>query len=159
MSTVRCRFCHEYIDAADLPGHEETHRRLRPDGQQEEYATLPPEDVEEISLDGVPKVYRHRKCGVMTRMPDEIIRSYLKDPFLYSADATFCCGCGAHVPWRECVWTETGEDLQTYTDKLRAATKAGLPMPRSQPKPRGCFGVVLAMLAGVVVLAVCWLGA
>jgi hypothetical protein len=53
-------------------------------------------------------------------MPEEMVRSYLKNPFLYLADATFCTGCGAHVPLRECKWLETGEDLQTYMNRLRA---------------------------------------
>jgi hypothetical protein len=54
-------------------------------------------------------------------MPEEIIRSYLMNPYLSSADTTFCTGCGKHVPCRELRWLETGEDLQTYTDRLRAA--------------------------------------
>jgi hypothetical protein len=87
-------------------------------------------------------------------MPDEIIRSYLKDPFLYSADATFCCGCGTHVPWRECCWVETGEDLQTYTDKLRAKKRAGQPTIPPATKPRGCFGVLLAVVLAIGILSV-----
>jgi hypothetical protein len=54
----------------------------------------------------VPSVYVHRKCGVTTGMPEEIVRSYLRNPYMYLADATFCCGCGTHVPFRECTWTE-----------------------------------------------------
>jgi hypothetical protein len=160
MSTIRCRFCHEYIDEAAYPDHEAEHLKLKADGQQSEYVTLPPEDRDPYPLEGVPKVYRHRKCGVATRMPDEIIRSYLKDPFLYSADATFCCGCGTHVPWSECVWVETGEDLQKYMDGLRAARKRGgtqtaVPAQQGKPEPgsRGCFGVILAICVGVGVLA------
>src|SRR5690349_12904232 len=117
---VRCPYCHEHIDATAFPAHEAEHLKPRPDGQQSEYATLPPGGRERGSLTGVPKVYRHRKCGVATGMPEEIIRSYLKDPFLYSADTTFCCGCHRHVPLRECIWVETGEDLQSYTNQLRA---------------------------------------
>jgi hypothetical protein len=120
METIRCPFCHEHIDANAYAAHEAEHMKLRPDGQQSEYVTLPPEQRSQGSLDGVPKVYRHVKCGGHTGMPEEIIRSYLENPYLYLADRTFCCGCGAHVPFSECVWVETGEDLQTYTDKLRA---------------------------------------
>jgi hypothetical protein len=121
MTTIRCPFCHKYIDDAAYPAHEAGHRKLRPDGQQSEYVTLPPKEREQGSLAGVPKVYRHWKCGVATGMPEEIIRSYLKNPCLYDADRTFCCACGRHVPFRECVWVETGEDLQTYMDRLRKA--------------------------------------
>jgi hypothetical protein len=102
------------------PAHEGEHLKLRADGQQSEYVTLPPKERTEGSLEGVPRVYKHKKCGCLTGMPEEIIRSYLKNPYLYSADRTFCCGCHKHVPWRDCVWVETGEDLQTYTDRLRA---------------------------------------
>ncbi|MSR59469.1 MAG: hypothetical protein EXS05_17805 [Planctomycetaceae bacterium] len=135
MAQVRCPYCHEYIDQAAYPAHEARNLAARPDGQQTEYATLPEEDREQGELAGLPKVYVHRKCGVATGMLEEIIRSYLMNPFLYTADATFCCGCGKHVPNRECVWTETGEDLQTYTDKLRAA------MPETSPK--GCLAASL----------------
>lgn len=139
MAQVRCSYCHEYIDRADYPAHEAAHVRDRGDGQQSEYATLPPEQREEGDLTGVPKVYVHKKCRVATGMPEEIIRSYLKNPYMYMADATFCCGCGKHVPFRECVWTETGEDLQTYTDKLRAA--------KPEMKPTGCMAPAAVLLA------------
>ncbi len=121
MERVRCPFCHDHIDPADYAVHEAEHIKARPDGQQSEYATLPPEAREPGTLDGVPSVYRHVKCGVATRMPEEIIRSYLKDPWLYSAGETFCCGCGAHVPERECHWVETGQDLHAYMEGLRSA--------------------------------------
>jgi hypothetical protein len=121
VGTVRCPFCHQFIDSSAYSAHEAEHRRLRPDGQQDKYVTLPPEGRFEGSLDGVPSVYRHEKCGRATGMPEEIIRSYLMNPYLYLADRTFCTGCGKHVPCRELRWLETGEDLQTYNDRLRAA--------------------------------------
>jgi hypothetical protein len=145
MAQVRCPYCHEYIDEVAFPAHEAGHRKARPDGQQTDYVTLPPEEREPGDLAGVPQVYVHQKCGVATGMPEEIIRSYLRDPYLYTADATFCCGCGKHVPLRECVWTETGEDLQTYTDKLRAA--------KPEMRPKGCLAAMAFLgvgLAGVV---------
>jgi hypothetical protein len=120
MEKTRCPFCHEYIDASVYAEHEAEHMKLKPDGQQSEYVTLPPEERADGSLDGVPQIYVHQKCGAHTGMPEEIIRSYLQNPWLYLADRTFCCGCGVHVPFRECVWVDTGEDLQSYTDKLRA---------------------------------------
>jgi hypothetical protein len=132
---IRCQFCHEYVDAADYRAHVAQHVKERPDGQQTDYATLPPEEREAGDLAGVPRIYVHRKCGAGTGMPEEIIRSYLKNPYLYMADRTFCTGCGEHVPFRECVWTETGEDLQTYIDKLRAA--------KPEMKPKGCLAAAL----------------
>lgn len=105
---------------AEYPAHEAEHLKLRADGQQSEYVTLPPEERTSESLEDVPQIYRHTKCGSLTGMPEEIIRSYLKNSYLYLADKTFCCGCQKHVDFRECAWIDTGEDLQTYTDKLRA---------------------------------------
>jgi hypothetical protein len=141
MSQIPCPFCHEYIDSAEYSRHEAEHLKTRPDGQQNEYVTLPDEDRDQGDLTGVPQVYIHRKCGGATGMPEEIIRSYLKNPYLYSADATFCCTCGRPVPLRECEWMETGEDLQTYTDKLRAA--------KPEMKPKGCLAMLLLLSVGL----------
>lgn len=141
MSKVRCPYCHKYFNEAVFPAHEAKHRKARRDGQQTDYATLPEEDRDQGDLDGVPKVYVHRKCGAATGMPEEIIRSYLKNPFMYMADSTFCTGCGKHVPFRECKWTETGEDLQSYTDKLRAA--------KPELKPKGCMVAILFVGVGL----------
>ena len=126
---------------AAFPAHEARHRETRSDGQQTDYATLPDKEREQGDLAGVPQVYVHRKCGVATGMPEEIIRSYLKNPFMYMADSTFCCGCGKHVPFRECAWSETNEDLQSYTDKLRAA--------KPEMKPKGCMAAILFVGVGL----------
>jgi hypothetical protein len=141
---IRCEFCHEYIDESEYPAHRARHLKKRADGQQTDYVTLPPEDREEGDIEEVPRVYRHKRCGVATQMPEEIVRSYLKNPYLYSADQTFCCGCGRHVPFRECVWIETGEDLQTYMNRLRAAK------PEMKPK----FGCMLLLVAVASLLGV-----
>jgi hypothetical protein len=141
MAQVRCPYCHKYFDEAAFPAHEAEHLKKRPDGQQTDYATLPEEERAQGDLAGVPKVYVHRKCGVATGMPEEIIRSYLKNPFMYMADRTFCCGCNRHVPFRECVWAETGEDLQSYMDKLRAA--------KPEMKPKGCLAAIALVGVGL----------
>lgn len=39
----RCPFCHEWVPARDKAAHGATHAGFRPDGQQTEYVTLPPE--------------------------------------------------------------------------------------------------------------------
>jgi hypothetical protein len=145
MASIRCPFCHEYISEEEYPAHADRHLQRRDDGQQTDYATLPPDERAEGSLEGVPRVYVHRKCGEATRMPEEIIRSYLANPWLYSADATFCCGCGDHVPFAECKWVETGENLQRYMDRLRAADPS--------MKPSGCLGAVLLFVGTGVILA------
>lgn len=47
-----------------------------------------------------------------------IIRSYLVDPFMFS-ERTFCCGCNDYVPYKELHWTETGERLPDYIERLQ----------------------------------------
>jgi hypothetical protein len=140
MGTIRCPFCHEEIEEKAYAAHEAGHLKTRPDGQQTDYVTLPPEQRDQGDLAGVPRAYTHRKCGAATGMPEEIVRSYLKNPWLYLADATFCTGCGKHVPFRECEWIETGEDLQTYMNRLRAE--------RPDLRP----GILKRMLFGLVKL-------
>jgi hypothetical protein len=120
--TEFCDYCHQYIPRAQMSAHVAEHLKLQPDGQHTDYATLPlDERASEKELADAPKWYKHTKCGEVTGMPDEIIQTYLANPWFYLADRTFCTGCGKHVRQRECVWEETGEDLQTYTDRLRAA--------------------------------------
>lgn len=115
---IRCEYCHIWIDPYEHKAHIQEHLRLRPDGQQNEYVTLPPEEWYQGTIEEAPKVYRHLRCGCCTGMPVEIIRTYLKDPFAYS-DFTYCSGCQTHVPCREFVWVETGENMQAYNNRLR----------------------------------------
>jgi hypothetical protein len=144
MADIRCPYCHESIPESDFPAHEAKHRKRRADGQQTDYATLPEEEREDGDLTGVPTVYVHLKCGAGTRMPEEIVRSYLKNPYLYSSDSTFCTGCGDHVPDAECEWVDTGENLQAYMDRLRAA--------KPEMKPKGCLAAGLVLIGGVGLL-------
>jgi hypothetical protein len=81
-------------------------------------------------LEGIPQVYVHPKCGVGTRMPEEIVRSYLVNPFLYSS-RTFCCGCNDYVEQKELFWHETGLCLGIYFHDLQQEylQKHGQPPP------------------------------
>lgn len=114
----RCPYCHKSIRAEAFEKHLERHTRLRDDGQMEDHVTLPPEDRESGDLEGVPRVYIHEACGATTVMPEEIVRSYLKNPFLYN-DFTFCTGCGDYFHEREFEWTETGQNLHEYKLRLK----------------------------------------
>jgi hypothetical protein len=124
---ILCLYCHIYVDEAVYAEHEANHLKLRPDGQQTDYVTLPTDAREQGSLEDIPKVYIHQRCQAGTRMPEEIIRSYLKNPYLYLADRTFCTGCKRPVRYSQCVWSETGENLQSYFDRLRAEKLAMRP--------------------------------
>jgi hypothetical protein len=51
-------------------------------------------------------------------MPEEIIRSYLVNPFLYRR-GSFCCGCNTYVRFEELIWQETGQCLANYFRELQ----------------------------------------
>ena len=71
-------------------------------------------------------VYRHAKCGVATEMPEDVVRSYLADPWLYN-DWVWCCGCEDNIRQQDLVWADTGESLSDYFGKLkRRKVAAGL---------------------------------
>jgi hypothetical protein len=93
--------------------HRAKHTKRLPDGQMTDHITVPPERRFEGSLKGVPRGYRHPRCGVVTGMPEEIVRSYLANPFLY-ASRSFCCGCNDYIPCAELFWVETGQCLMDY---------------------------------------------
>jgi hypothetical protein len=75
-----------------------------------------PED--EIPED-TPRVYKHKKCGCKVRMSDDVILTYLDDPFYYT-EFTHCPRCGGDVPRRECVWVETRQRMDEYFEDLQA---------------------------------------
>jgi hypothetical protein len=126
IETVRCPFCHEQIEQSILETHiKEIHLVKLPDGQQKDHLTTPPQMRYEGSLENVPQAYYHKKCGCGTGMPEEIIRSYLIDPFLHN-DYTFCCGCNDYVHISQVYWLTpehflTDETVHQYIRKLRMA--------------------------------------
>ena len=143
MATTRCDYCHEEIPNSEYKAHVRAHQKRRADGQQTDYATLPASERSGAvnAFESAPQVYVHTKCGVATQMPDEIIQTYLQDPWYYASDETFCCGCQDHVPNSECVWEETNQNVQAYMDDLRE----GIPAP----KLLGCLGLVLFAIASI----------
>jgi len=138
MEFKRCPFCHEHIDADHYDRHLKTHTKKRADGQQTDYATLPEDERDDVEIEDEPRQYLHKTCREVTIMPEEIVATYLKNPWFYMADSTFCCGCNRHVPFSECKWVETGENCQKYMDRLRAE--------KPELKPKGCFGSTVILL-------------
>jgi hypothetical protein len=132
MLFVECPFCHKKILTLFFAGHQAKHTALRPDGQMTDHITVHPKGRYTGSLRRVPQVYIHPKCGVGTKMPEEIVRSYLANPFLYN-DLSFCCGCNDYVNQRELVWHDTGEPLNVYFQKLKDdyVAKHGEPPPQA----------------------------
>ena len=130
MFFLECPYCHKQVFRFFFAGHKAKHQDFRPDGQQNEYITLHPNGRYQGSLDLVPQCYFHPTCGVLTGMPEDVIRSYLVNPFLYGG-GSFCCGCGEHIPEEELFWDETGQNMAEYTSELREAytQKYGAPPP------------------------------
>lgn len=133
MVFVDCLFCHKRVFFLLYPFHRAFHTWRRPDGQMNAHITVHPQGRFQGSLDGVPRAYLHVKCQGCTEMPEEIIRSYLVNPFLYN-DRTFCCGCGDYFDTKELFWVETGQCMADYNRELREEyiRKYGSP----PPKPR-----------------------
>lgn len=48
-------------------------------------------------------------CGTVTTMADALCETYARKPSFYGA--TFCAGCGTHLPVGEFVWTEDGQTV------------------------------------------------
>ncbi len=71
-------------------------------------------------------------------MPEEIVRTYLENPYTYMRDRSYCVGCRKHIRCRELIWIETGENMQAYTDRLRAA--------RPNLRPPFLAGILLKIL-------------
>ncbi len=126
-STARrsCPFCHRDVSVGWIRLHGWWHARRRRDGQQRAHVTLAAADRYRGTLVGVPRSYVHSGCGAGTGMPEEIVRSYLANPFLYN-DTAFCTGCEDYVPHVECTWLETGQSLRDYFAVLRAAASPEL---------------------------------
>ena len=118
MLFIRCPFCHKLIFRFFYQRHRTKHTALRADGQMTDHITVHPTGRYQGSLRGVPQVYVHHKCGVGTKMPEEIIRSYLFNPFLYSG-GSFCCGCNDYVPQEELFWHKTGQCMAEYNRELQ----------------------------------------
>jgi hypothetical protein len=131
MFFIECPFCHQQIFRLWYPSHKARHMALMADGQMTDHITVAEHERYMGSLDGVPQVYYHPLCDGSTGMPEEIIRSYLANPFLYN-DTTFCTGCNDYVPEAECFWTETGQNLGEYKLQLQQAylQRYGQPPPR-----------------------------
>ena len=114
----RCPFCHKVVLGLFYSRHRAKHTALLPDGQMTNHITVHPTGRYKGSLRGVPQAYLHPKCGVVTQMPEEIIRSYLVNPFLYS-NRSFCCGCNDYIQQNELFWHETGQCMADYNRELQ----------------------------------------
>ena len=163
-----CPFCHTWCSKNVFDQHLAEHMRKLSDGQMKDHVTVRPQERFAGDIAKEPKWYVHPKCGGVTGMPEEIIRSYMTDPFLYN-ESSFCTGCHTYVPTGELYWQETNESLQaaSYRRKAEFIQKNCLnpgdfvwdsngPVRR---KSRGGSGAGLAVVLAIGgVAAVCVLG-
>ncbi|MET3652504.1 hypothetical protein [Dyella japonica] len=69
--------------------------------------------VHQFMLDGSPVPYPLMSrnglagCGVATTMSLPLAETYARDPSFYGA--TWCCGCGKHLPVSEFTWEDHTE--------------------------------------------------
>lgn len=100
-------------DGSPVP-EDGSHRRLRPNGQQEGYVVLSEEERAKGFIEPVRRSYIHEKCGALTTMAQSLAETYARQPEFYSG--TFCVACGKHFPVGEdgeFVWDGTDQKVGT----------------------------------------------
>lgn len=108
----------QLTDGSPVP-EDNSHTRLRPDGQQEGYVVLSPAERAKGFVKPVRRSYIHKTCGVRTTMGQSLAETYACDPHFYSG--TFCCGCRNHFALAEFDW----EDGEPMSPVLQAIWHAG----------------------------------
>jgi len=102
------RTARQLISGKPVPP-DESHKKLKPNGMQEDYIVLTPEERDKGFVRPLRQVYTHKTCGQDTRMSLAIAETYARDPYFYSG--TFCCTCGLHLPLKEFVWKGTNQNV------------------------------------------------
>lgn len=99
-------------------------RKIRPDGQQEDYLVLSQEERAEGFVRPIRTKYRHLACDTTTTMGIALAETYARDPKFYGG--TFCCNCGKHFnlgpPWDPAFLWMDGEpvgSLQEEADEYK----------------------------------------
>lgn len=67
---------------------------------------------------GVPHIHTHNRCGAVTLMDDDVIRSHLATP-LTTEDQIYCAGCRDYFHAGEFTWDATAESVLEYFGRLR----------------------------------------
>lgn len=80
-----------------------------PDGMNGAYWVLSEEERRKGFARPVRRAYKHLSCGTVTRMGLALCETYAVNPKFYGA--TFCRGCGAHLPVAEFRWVEDGTEV------------------------------------------------
>ena len=80
-----------------------------PGQQNAAYLVLSKEEIAKGFIRPVRQSYRHLKCGTVTKMNITIAQTYSRQPDYYGA--TWCMGCGQHLPVGEFVWEGTDQTV------------------------------------------------
>lgn len=78
--------------------------------QAEAYLVLSDEERAKGFVRPVRRAYVHNRgkaCGTQTRMSVALCETYAREPTFYGA--TYCVGCGMHLPVAEFDWVEDDE--------------------------------------------------
>ena len=97
----------QLTDGSPVP-EDNSHTKLRPDGQQEGYVVLSPEERAKGFVKPIRRTYIHTVCGTSTTMGTALAETYARDPHFYSG--TFCASCHGHFPLADFKWTD-GEPM------------------------------------------------
>ena len=94
-------------------------RKVKENGQNEAYLILSDEERAKGFVRPFKDSYIHvgkliegkrvGGCGALTKMNKIISETYAREPKFYSA--TFCIGCGKHLPVNEFLWDNTNEEV------------------------------------------------
>src|SRR5687767_676226 len=83
--------------------------KQKENGQNEKYLVLSDEERAKGFTRPYRDSYVHKVCGALTKMNQTISETYARDPKFYGA--TFCVGCGKHLPVSEFLWDGTDEEV------------------------------------------------
>lgn len=78
-------------------------------GLHDIYLILSDEERAKGFIRPVRQTYVHTKCKTATTMGLPLAETYARDPKFYSA--TYCVGCGRHLPVDQFVWDGTDEKV------------------------------------------------
>jgi hypothetical protein len=88
--------CGDPVLVESYQQHCRRHPSTLKDLEVESHIQMPPEVRCKVPLERVPRFYFHPQCGATTTMPEDILRTYLRNPYKYGSE-TFCVGCQDYV--------------------------------------------------------------
>jgi hypothetical protein len=99
------------------------------------------------------RAYVHTRCGGETLVSGGDF-THICDPF-WPCTSTYCCTCSGFAPLREVKWTDTGEIISKYRQRLRRETPVLVQVWRYGFGflLGGAFGAVVGLLAALIARA------